>query len=256
MMAHTLDIVVPFYNLGGYFKNSLTSLRQQTSTDFAVWLVDDGSTDESLALAKQAAAADDRFHVLTLPRHEGTSAARNAGVDAGTAPLVTFVDADDQVDPRFAATLIAGFQEYQADIVAVGYTWGGGWFRRGGFSGVQVIFGNCQPGIVSHVMGLQHCPGEALVPNVPANFCAVPGHLIQHVRFRNLLPPIPPAAFAAAAGENFWYNPVVLYTKINRPGSTIHSRTWEMSRQEDEVFAEMAAIKQRALASDANSASR
>lgn len=126
MMAHTLDIVVPFYNLGGYFKNSLTSLRQQTSTDFAVWLVDDGSTDESLALAKQAAAADDRFHVLTLPRHEGTSAARNAGVDAGTAPLVTFVDADDQVDPRFAATLIAGFQEYQADIVAVGYTWGGG----------------------------------------------------------------------------------------------------------------------------------
>lgn len=122
MMAHTLDIVVPFYNLGGYFKNSLTSLRQQTSTDFAVWLVDDGSTDESLALAKQAAAADDRFHVLTLPRHEGTSAARNAGVDAGTAPLVTFVDADDQVDPRFAATLIAGFQEHQADIVAVGYT--------------------------------------------------------------------------------------------------------------------------------------
>lgn len=41
----TLDIVVPFYNLGSYFKNSLNSLMKQTTTDFTVWLVDDGSTD-------------------------------------------------------------------------------------------------------------------------------------------------------------------------------------------------------------------
>lgn len=256
MMAHTLDIVVPFYNLGGYFKNSLTSLHQQTSTDFAVWLVDDGSTDESLALAKQAAAADDRFHVLTLPRHEGTSAARNAGVDAGTAPLVTFVDADNQVDPRFAATLIAGFQEHQADIVAVGYTWGGGWFRRGGErSGRDRWQQIAKPDMLDQVTRHGTEVG-GYIWNKGFSRAMLQAHHVTYDTRLIIAEDYLYATEAAAAGENFWYNPVVLYTKINRPGSTIHSRTWEMSRQEDEVFAEMAAIKQRALASDANSASR
>lgn len=251
----TLDIVVPFYNLDGYFKNSLNSLMKQTTTDFTVWLVDDGSTDGSTALAKQTAAADHRFSVIELPRHEGTSAARNAGVAAGQAPLVTFVDADDIVDPRFAETLITGFQEHHADIVSVGYTWGGGWFRgRGGSDGRDRWQQISKPDMLAQVTRHGSEVG-GYIWNKGFSRAMLQAHQVTYDTRLTIAEDYLYATEAAAAGENFWYNPVVRYTKINRPGSTIHSRTWEMSQQEDAVFSQMAAIKQRALA-DVNNASR
>ncbi|ERL65404.1 glycosyltransferase family 2 protein [Schleiferilactobacillus shenzhenensis] len=254
-MAKTLDIVVPFDNLGGYFKNSLNSLRQQDTDDFTVWLVDDGSTDGSLRLAQETAAADARFQVVQLPHHEGTSAARNAGVAAGTAPLVTFVDGDDQVAPAFAATLIEGFRAHHADIVSVGYTWGGGWFRRGSTGGRDRWQQISKPDMLDQVTHHGTAVG-GYIWNKGFSRAMLTSHGVTYDTSLKIAEDYLYATEAAAAGENFWYNPVVLYTKINRPGSTIHSRTWEMSQQEGDVFTRMAAIRQQALAADAGSASR
>ena len=59
-----VSIVVPVYNAAPYLPACLESLAGQTWKQIEVWLVNDGSTDESLALCQAQAAADSRFHVI------------------------------------------------------------------------------------------------------------------------------------------------------------------------------------------------
>src|SRR5580765_5307093 len=61
--------------------------------------VDDGSTDNSLEVLKEIAAADDRVRVISLRRNYGQTAAMSAGIDAAKGELLIPMDADLQNDP-------------------------------------------------------------------------------------------------------------------------------------------------------------
>jgi glycosyltransferase involved in cell wall biosynthesis len=73
---------------------SLASIRRQTLTDWQCVIVDDGSSDETLACARGFAAADRRFEVLAGP-HRGLVGALNAGLARCRGDLVARMDADD-----------------------------------------------------------------------------------------------------------------------------------------------------------------
>lgn len=95
-MNHTpkISIVAPIYNVAPYLRECLDSVREQTLADFEVILVDDGSPDESGAIADEYAAIDGRFKVIHK-QNAGVSAARNDGLLAATGEYVFLLDSDD-----------------------------------------------------------------------------------------------------------------------------------------------------------------
>ncbi|MFK5704935.1 glycosyltransferase family 2 protein [Ligilactobacillus sp. LYQ139] len=100
-----LTVIMPVYNVAAYLKQTLASLQQQTMSEFKVIIVNDGSTDETGAIAKAVCARDSRFTLVTTP-HRSAAHAKNVGVQRVTTPYVTFVDGDDVLDPTAFAGLV------------------------------------------------------------------------------------------------------------------------------------------------------
>ena len=117
-------IVVPVYNVAPYLSECLDSILTQTYTNFTVFAVDDGSTDESGAIFDEWTTKDTRFIVIRQ-KNGGLSAARNAALDHierdGAFEYVAFVDSDDKVLPEFLALLVQNAVQTQADITACGF---------------------------------------------------------------------------------------------------------------------------------------
>ena len=97
-----LSVVVPVRDGGGDLGRCLRGLRDSTYRDVELIVVDDGSVDGSAALAEAAGARVVR-HAAPL----GPAAARNAGAEAATAPVVFFLDSDVVVHPDALARAVA-----------------------------------------------------------------------------------------------------------------------------------------------------
>jgi glycosyltransferase involved in cell wall biosynthesis len=92
-----ISVIIPFYNSLRYFNQTLASLDTQTTTDFEVLIVNDGSDDpESLEMLDQL-RNHERVRVLDQTRG-GPAAARNAGATSARAELVMFLDSDDLLE--------------------------------------------------------------------------------------------------------------------------------------------------------------
>src|SRR5258708_34960342 len=73
--------------------------------------VDDGSTDNSLKVLRDLAAADNRIRVISLRRNYGQTAAMSAGIDAAKGEILIPMDADLQNDPADIARLLEKLDE-------------------------------------------------------------------------------------------------------------------------------------------------
>ena len=89
-----ISVIAPVYNVGKWLQRFYDSLTAQTLTDFEVWMVDDGSTDNSGKLCDEFAAKDPRFHVIHQ-NNAGAAAARNAAFPHATGEYFYFMDPDD-----------------------------------------------------------------------------------------------------------------------------------------------------------------
>ena len=87
-------VVMPVYNGARFLDESLRSAREQTLTDVEIVVVDDGSTDGSLAIAARHAAEDRTVRVVARV-NGGVAAARNAGMQLTDAPFIALLDQDD-----------------------------------------------------------------------------------------------------------------------------------------------------------------
>lgn len=113
-----VSIIVPIYNAAEFLPMCLTSLTHQTYRDLEIILVDDGSTDGSLAIAQQFAQADERIRVIHQT-NKGQGAARNAGLEVAQGEYVVFVDADDYIDYDFVEQHLSAIDGQ--DMVQSGY---------------------------------------------------------------------------------------------------------------------------------------
>lgn len=91
----TVSIIVAVYNAEQYLPRCMESLLGQTYKDIEVIAVDDCSTDGSLLLLQQYAAADMRLKVLQMEQNSGAPAARNRAMMMSCGELMSTVDADD-----------------------------------------------------------------------------------------------------------------------------------------------------------------
>lgn len=95
-----ISVIVPVYQAALYLDDCIRSLLAQTLPDFELILVDDGSTDNSMALCNAWAARDHRLRVIHQ-ENAGVSAARNTGIRAARGQWLAFVDSDDWVEPTY-----------------------------------------------------------------------------------------------------------------------------------------------------------
>jgi len=114
-----ISIIVPIYNAEAFLANCIESLLAQTIGEpLQIMLVDDESTDKSLAVAQAYAARDNRIMVLTQP-HAGQSAARNLAMLHAQGEYIAFVDADDALEPDWCEQHVAAIPG--VDYVQSGY---------------------------------------------------------------------------------------------------------------------------------------
>lgn len=115
MTLQRISVVIPCYNGVGFLGEALRSIWEQTRKVDEIIVVDDGSTDGSAELARDAGVT-----CLSLEPNAGPGAARNRGISASTGDLVAFLDADDYWMPTHVAE-VAGLLERYPDS-AVGFS--------------------------------------------------------------------------------------------------------------------------------------
>ena len=91
-----ISVVIPLYNKETSIAQSLNSVLSQSYDDFEVVLVDDGSTDGSVAVVESI--NDSRIHLIRQ-ENGGPSKARNTGVKYAKGEWILFLDADDELLP-------------------------------------------------------------------------------------------------------------------------------------------------------------
>lgn len=89
-MAPRVSVLIPCYNAGKYLGAALDSVLAQTCQDFEIIVVDDGSQDDSAAVAARYSRVRYFYHA-----HSGISVTRNLAISKAQGDFVAFLDADD-----------------------------------------------------------------------------------------------------------------------------------------------------------------
>jgi glycosyltransferase involved in cell wall biosynthesis len=111
-----LSVVIPCFNEERTLRELLKSVLDSPWVGEAI-VVDDGSTDGSVAIAEEAAAADVRVRLVRQPRNQGKGAALRRGFAEARQPYVVIQDADLEYDPREYAGLLEPLLSGDADVV-------------------------------------------------------------------------------------------------------------------------------------------
>ena len=123
-----LSIIVPIYNVAPYLRKCVDSLLTQDISDYEIILVDDGSTDDSGAIADELVDAfrlsplASRLEMRVIHQsNSGLSEARNTGIKAAQGDYILFVDSDDYLQPNTLGTLLEQAERDNLDVLRFRY---------------------------------------------------------------------------------------------------------------------------------------
>lgn len=117
-MSPLISIVVPVYNASKTIERCIKSVLSQTYSQFELIIIDDGSTDDSLAICEKFAMSDSRI-IVRHQENKGVSAARNLGISQCNGEWISFVDSDDYLEESFLHDLITDSSD--CDLIVGGY---------------------------------------------------------------------------------------------------------------------------------------
>lgn len=101
-----ISVIVPIYNVVEWLPRCINSIRKQTYRNIEIILVDDGSTDNSGAMAEKFALEDKRIRVFHK-ENGGSSSARNLGISHAKGEYIGFIDSDDFIEPEMYERLLS-----------------------------------------------------------------------------------------------------------------------------------------------------
>lgn len=118
-----VSIIVPFYNVEKYIEKCLTSLINQTLEEIEIILVNDGSKDNSIKIAKEF----QRRYSTKIKYYEkpngGLGDARNYGIKYATGEYIAFLDSDDYVEPTMYEEMYKKAKQENSDMVECDFWW-------------------------------------------------------------------------------------------------------------------------------------
>lgn len=95
----SIDVVIPCFQYGRFLRDSVGSVLRQDVESLRVLIIDNGSTDNSVDVARELASEDKRVHIIAHERNLGPIASLNEGIDWATADYFMTLDADDLLAP-------------------------------------------------------------------------------------------------------------------------------------------------------------
>ena len=111
-----VSLIIPIYNLADYLPQCLDSVRKQTYKNLEALLINDGSTDASLAVCQEYSRRDSRFQLIDKA-NSGVSDSRNQALDRAEGKYIQFLDGDDWLSPDATETLVHAAESTGADLV-------------------------------------------------------------------------------------------------------------------------------------------
>lgn len=116
-----VSVIMPAYNAERALEQAVLTVRKQTLTDWELLLIDDGSTDGTVALARELARTDPRIILLQQGQNTGAAQARNRGIREARGRFIAFLDADDGWVPDKHARQLAFMQDRDAALSYSGF---------------------------------------------------------------------------------------------------------------------------------------
>ena len=116
--APTVSIIVPAYNAVATVRECLASLTRQTFSDWEAWVIDDGSTDDTLVVLRDIALTERRLEVL-VQQNQRQAVARNSGLAKARGRYIAFLDADDLALPDRLSKQVS-FLEKHPEVTVLG----------------------------------------------------------------------------------------------------------------------------------------
>ena len=96
-----ISIITPCFNSSNYIERTFLSIVKQTYADWEWIIVDDCSTDNSVAKIKEFSEQKSNIKLIELPENHGSAFARNEGLRVAEGTFITFLDSDDIIDPNY-----------------------------------------------------------------------------------------------------------------------------------------------------------
>lgn len=116
---YDVAVITPVYNTQEFLARCVDSVLQQNDVSIQLFLIDDGSTDESAKIAKAYQEKDKRVTVVNKP-NGGQGVARNIGIKLADAKYVYFVDSDDYLGSDTLGKLFRTAEKHNLDICSPG----------------------------------------------------------------------------------------------------------------------------------------
>ncbi|WP_162176686.1 glycosyltransferase family 2 protein [Hyphomonas beringensis] len=113
----TISVIMANYNCEAYLKGAIRSVLNQTLANIELILVDDGSSDGSVALAEEIAQQDPRLRVFSGTRFGGPAPVRNHALDQARGEWIAIVDSDDLIAPQRLEHMLEAAISTKADIM-------------------------------------------------------------------------------------------------------------------------------------------
>ncbi|MFK0401603.1 glycosyltransferase [Microbacterium sp. NPDC090225] len=99
------SIIMPVWNRGGAMRKAVDSILAQSWEDWELLIIDDGSWDDTVAVAELLSKRDSRIRLIRQD-HLGVCAARNAGIAEATGEFIAFLDSDNTWKPHFLRDMV------------------------------------------------------------------------------------------------------------------------------------------------------
>lgn len=115
-----VSVIMPVYNSQQYVKAAVNSIVKQTYENIEIICVNDCSTDDSLSVLKDLASSDCRIKIIDSPVNVGAGEARNLAIAQAKGEYITFVDADDTIEPDLYQRVIDEINKNNPDQVVFG----------------------------------------------------------------------------------------------------------------------------------------
>lgn len=117
-----VSIITPVYNVEACIEKCIKSVMNQTCRDFEFLLIDDGSKDKSIDIAKSLLEGSNINYKIITQKNSGVSVARNEGIKQAVGEYITFLDSDDYIDSEFIELMTKKADTTKCDVVFCDYS--------------------------------------------------------------------------------------------------------------------------------------